>query len=1040
MEPPAKRPRVGTSPLGQRSKEDEDDELNYEPDEVSRMRDPGYQLEQSRAFAAFKLKSTFEHIFKKYERDFTGIGDEIDLRTGEIITDNGHLSRMRNERDTGIPDEDDEENEGLLLEDAFASGDDDEEDDEEDEEDERMSDKKDATSHPTALTQNAKVDLQPCSSLSHTLLASRSKSEQRLSNLGPPHQSANGISSSSANPWGREPESTDPTWRAPEITPPKSGDDLIAKLYGARYRFPVSSGSQSVWASRQDSEQEKAASEPARIDMAQLARARQEASRMARPTSKKMLHVFTADDDKEDDILGVSTADKESRIENKEKKKSVAKAQTQTESPLPDSSVVESGRHRRRKASAGEKLTSKKQLVPAKVRKSRKSAQLTESFGQGVKEHLVDVTTRQGSTQGLISISTSGEMQKKPRQYIVVELLSKRPSAHEIATVEDPEDMDTFDPAGQDTVVSLKLSGLSVSEPVLKSPVPRGALVEASPDAAASVGATSGKTPAGSEEKFTRHEIDPAYAFSDDDDGIPATRARVGRSQKEPTAAPITEESTKREFVAGMQPSEKILISEISGDRQNFEAQSEAGAENANPSSAADESADPDPHRHEVSHAATNVQPASDSQPRDISEKDQTTEQHSTTEIDMVDAEHAQPTEDVDMQILELLDEIYQETETHEVTYQGSREGRQLEKIQEEVQPSDVQVGNAREGIRTDVVQERDETEEERPAGDILQEKDKGAIDPFVIPLGLDDIDETSTTETSPEAEAMDFELPILLPLAEAPPPTGALSAMPRRGRPFSAIHSGSLENSATSPMRSLVLQSNSPVERPVDLGSSPVDARGFDWPCTSVSPKRETTSPIIKAAASRSPPATTSQAAQPEAEDVPESPAVGQASPVPKPPRRKRQSKQPSTPSSRRPRVAAKGSSARKTVISLLSDDDDEITLDLFKTRTPGGGEEGPSRDPRRGSPSTSALPAGPQAKTATPTQQHVPSRSRADSDASTAARRRKGMAAWAFATPSKARLGSSPGSLIRTPGGNLRRCGEEGFQCERDFCFTCL
>ncbi|KAK2048132.1 hypothetical protein LZ31DRAFT_573391 [Colletotrichum somersetense] len=134
MEPPVKRPRTGPSPLGQRSKEDEDDELNYEPDDVSRMRDPGYQLEQSRAFAAFKLKSTFEHIFQKYERDFTGIGDEIDLRTGEIITDNGHLARMRNERDTGIPDQDDEEDEGILLEDAFASGDDDDDDDDEDEE------------------------------------------------------------------------------------------------------------------------------------------------------------------------------------------------------------------------------------------------------------------------------------------------------------------------------------------------------------------------------------------------------------------------------------------------------------------------------------------------------------------------------------------------------------------------------------------------------------------------------------------------------------------------------------------------------------------------------------------------------------------------------------------------------------------------------------------------------------------------------------------------------------------------------------------
>ncbi|KAK1597468.1 centromere protein Scm3 [Colletotrichum navitas] len=1045
MEPLAKRPRTGPSPLKQQSKEDEDDELNYEPDEVSRMRDPGYQLEQSRAFAAFKLKSTFEHIFQKYERDFTGIGDEIDLRTGEIITDNGHLSSMRNERDTGIPDEN-EEDEGMLLEEAFASGDDEDEDDEEDEddqEDERILRKKDATSSSTALTQKAKVDLQHCSSLSRTLPASRSESEQRLSNLGSAHPSANGNSSSSANPWGREPESVDPTWRVPEINPQKSDDDLIAKLCGARYRFPVNSGSQSVWASRQDSEQEKAASEPVRIDMAQLARARQEASRMARQTSKKTLHVFTADDDKEDDVLGVSIADREFRSEKKkekkkkeekkkeeekkeEKKKSgedAAKGQTQTKPPLPNSSAEKPSRRKPRKSSAGEKLTSKKQLVPAKVQKSRKPAQLTESSDQGSKEPLVDVTARLDSTQGLGGIVTAEEVQKRPRQHIVVEIFSKRPPAHEITEVEDSEDMVIFNSARQDTVEALNLNGLALSEPVSKSPVPQGALVEAVPDAAASVEATSGKTPAPPKEKFTRHEIDPAYAFSDDDDGIPITRARTSRSQKVPTAIPVTEESTKQVFVAGIRPSEQTLPSDISGDRQDSEAQPELVAENGNPSSTANESADPGLHRHEVSQAATDVQPASTSQsPRDILDKHQITEQHVTNEINMAGAENPQSTEDVDMQILELLDEIYQETEAHGNTYEGGWEGSQLEKIREDAQTSDVPIHNAREEVRTDITQEGVETEEECPAGDTLHEKNKEVIEPFIVPLGLDEMDETSTAETDPEPEAMDFELPILTPLAEAPPPTGALSAMPRRGRLSSAIHSGRLENTATSPMRGLILRSSSP-PRDTEIPASPLRMPAG-------------------AAASRSTPALASQAAGFEVADAPESPAVCQASPAPKPPRRKRQSKQPNTPSSRRPRSAAKGSSTRISVISLLSDDEDDgkLTPDLFKTQTPGRGDRLSLGDLGRGSPSTPALPAGPQAKTATPVQQNVPSGGRADSGASTTSRHRKRMAAWAFATPSKARLGSPSGSLVRTPGGNLRRCGEEGFRCDRDFCFTCL
>ncbi|KAM0335382.1 hypothetical protein ACHAQA_000427 [Verticillium albo-atrum] len=122
MEPLAKRQRLTYT---QRSQRQEEDELNFEPEEVDKQRDPGQQLEESRAFAAYKLKSTFEHIFQKYERDFTGIGDEIDLRTGEIVVNNGHIQRLGEEGEDGYEDED----EGMLLEDAFPDSDD--EDDEE---------------------------------------------------------------------------------------------------------------------------------------------------------------------------------------------------------------------------------------------------------------------------------------------------------------------------------------------------------------------------------------------------------------------------------------------------------------------------------------------------------------------------------------------------------------------------------------------------------------------------------------------------------------------------------------------------------------------------------------------------------------------------------------------------------------------------------------------------------------------------------------------------------------------------------------------
>ncbi|PGH03363.1 hypothetical protein GX51_04094 [Blastomyces parvus] len=48
-----------------------------------------------------RLKSRFENIFEKYGKDFSSVGDEIDLATGNIVIDNGHIEKMRNEQDPG---------------------------------------------------------------------------------------------------------------------------------------------------------------------------------------------------------------------------------------------------------------------------------------------------------------------------------------------------------------------------------------------------------------------------------------------------------------------------------------------------------------------------------------------------------------------------------------------------------------------------------------------------------------------------------------------------------------------------------------------------------------------------------------------------------------------------------------------------------------------------------------------------------------------------------------------------------------------------
>ncbi|MDI1488329.1 MAG: hypothetical protein OHK93_007603 [Ramalina farinacea] len=57
------------------------------------------ELRKRRAQNDRRLKSIFESIFDKYEKDFEGVGDEIDLDTGDIVVDNGHVSGLRYQRD-----------------------------------------------------------------------------------------------------------------------------------------------------------------------------------------------------------------------------------------------------------------------------------------------------------------------------------------------------------------------------------------------------------------------------------------------------------------------------------------------------------------------------------------------------------------------------------------------------------------------------------------------------------------------------------------------------------------------------------------------------------------------------------------------------------------------------------------------------------------------------------------------------------------------------------------------------------------------------
>lgn len=68
---------------------------------VARIDFTDEELQHRRARNDFRLKSAFESIFEKYGKDFTGIGDEIDLVTGEIVVNRGHLSSLEDEKNPG---------------------------------------------------------------------------------------------------------------------------------------------------------------------------------------------------------------------------------------------------------------------------------------------------------------------------------------------------------------------------------------------------------------------------------------------------------------------------------------------------------------------------------------------------------------------------------------------------------------------------------------------------------------------------------------------------------------------------------------------------------------------------------------------------------------------------------------------------------------------------------------------------------------------------------------------------------------------------
>lgn len=225
MEPPAKRRRHAKSPPATAG---DDDELCFEPVELSARRDAGFRLSIQRAYADNRFQATMAHIFDKYSRDFDGIGDEIDMVSGEIVVDNGHLQNMRDEGDVGPAASDgDDHRESLSLRRLGDDGD----DDEEDEEDDIMYGRKSARQSRSLV---------PVS-------ASRRPASPALLGPGGPLDFASRLAfGASPLTFGAPPFAPSSwLWEPPSMLPRASR--LLPSSPGERYILPAHGGGSSIW-------------------------------------------------------------------------------------------------------------------------------------------------------------------------------------------------------------------------------------------------------------------------------------------------------------------------------------------------------------------------------------------------------------------------------------------------------------------------------------------------------------------------------------------------------------------------------------------------------------------------------------------------------------------------------------------------------------------------------------------------------------------------------------------------------------------------
>lgn len=270
-----KRHHGSSSRKDLQDEDDDDDELASHPNEIRIRRDPDIQFALKRANADHKLQSTMAHIIEKYSRNFEGIGDEIDMETGEIVVNNGHLRSMRDEGDVeGLWVEGDsniDEDEGILLGDLTDEYSEDEEqvnqaqDSQNDDEKSQTSPTKEQDTHTYMKDQGMNAD-QTTTSDPKTANNSDTSPQNESSELpvdsephndprfGPPPFTPSaslgyGQTPPGFGPWGMMSGFPMQAWGRDDIPPYFNMPYSMPGPWftGGRYDFPTNNGQTSIW-------------------------------------------------------------------------------------------------------------------------------------------------------------------------------------------------------------------------------------------------------------------------------------------------------------------------------------------------------------------------------------------------------------------------------------------------------------------------------------------------------------------------------------------------------------------------------------------------------------------------------------------------------------------------------------------------------------------------------------------------------------------------------------------------------------------------